>query len=146
MGVMLAAVVASPALAVDVNPWRSHAPAETPQQALAQPVPDNGYRYAPLDNSIPPGRAQSQYLQNQYMTMPFGAPNFAPQGGYRQNPGFGSGYQNGPNLGGLGGYPGQNFGAPFGGPFGGNGPLNGGWNGLNNNGLNNGPWSWMPFW
>ena len=149
MGVILAAVVTSPAMAVDVNPWRKHTPAQAPQQGPAQSAPVQGYRYAPLDNSIPPGRVQSQYEQSQYMTMPYGAPNFAPQGGYRQNPGYGPDYRNGPYPGGQGGYPGQNFGSPFGGPLGGYGPGNGGWNGRNNgfnNGLSNGPWSWMPFW
>lgn len=163
MSAMLATLVVSSAKAADTNPWRPRT-SSLPQEAPAHPVPSpeaeggQGNTYAPLDNSIPPGRAQ-----NQYMTMPYGAPNYAPQGQYRQMPGYNGGYGNAPYLGGLSGYPGGGYpaqgfgpGPSYGGPFGGSGLGNNGWNnnGLNNgwnnnglnNGFNNGPRSWMPFW
>ena len=152
MSAMLAMMIASSAEAAGANPWRSRMTSPATQQVPVPPAPQpemgKGYRYAPLDNSIPPGRAQSQQMtMPTWPPVPYRGPNFGPQGGYRQIPDYGSGYGNTPYLGGLGGYPGQSFGGPFGnsyrGPMGGYGPGNGGWN---RNGLNNGPWSWMPFW
>ena len=157
MSAMLATMVVSSANAAGTNPWRTRTTSPTAQPAPAEPAPQpemgQGYRYAPLDNSIPPGRAQSQQMtmptQPTWPPVPYGNQNFGPQGGYGQIPGYGPGNGNRPYPGGLGGYPGRGLGGPFGnsygGPMGGYGPRNGGWNGMNN-GLNNGPWSWMPFW